>query len=60
MFRLNHEYHGVELRYPVSREVFDWLKEKHGDPTGDVWYMRGNTVYFARQQDHMMFLLKWG
>jgi hypothetical protein len=60
MIKLDHDYHGVEFQRPISSETYQWLVEKYGTPNGDIWFLRNNTVYFSREQDHMMFLLTWG
>lgn len=60
MIKLNHDYHGVELKRPLSSNIREWLTEKLGHPNGDTWFIRHTTVYFANEKDHLMFLLKWG
>lgn len=58
MIQLGHEYHGCELQTQLPTEIKEWLTEKLGEPNGDRWYIRSNTIYFANKQDHMMFLIR--
>jgi hypothetical protein len=58
MLLIDHEYHGVELRRPLPEEIYEWLYNTYGRPTGTRWFMRGNNIYFANEKDHLMFLLK--
>lgn len=52
---IDHEYHIVELNY-ITDDVWDWLFSL-GPPTGTRWWFKNNKIYFADQQDHLMFLL---
>lgn len=58
MIQLEHEYHGCELQMQLPNDIREWLTEKLGQPNGDRWYIRNNTIYFANKQDHMMFLIR--
>jgi hypothetical protein len=60
MIKIDHTYHGVELARSLPNEAREWLIEKLGLPNGDIWYTRNNIIYFSKEKDHLMFLLKWG
>lgn len=50
MFKINHEYHGIELTKMLTDENREWLTEKLGPPDGYIWFVRENIVYFANEK----------
>jgi hypothetical protein len=54
----NHIYHAVEL-HSVPESVKDWLKQYMG-VSDNRYFIRGTTIYFYTQADHLMFLMHWG
>jgi hypothetical protein len=53
----NRTYYGVEL-YRNSKDAKQWLKENFGFE-GKRYFIHGNTVYFEKSKDQLMFVLKW-
>lgn len=59
MFKINHDYHIVELSRHLPKEVHEWLFEKLGQPNDHRWFIRNKKIYFLNEKDHLMFLLRW-
>lgn len=53
------EYHGVEV-INITEEITDWLVHFYGVADGTVWFRDRQWIYFAKQSDHLMFIMRWG
>lgn len=51
------DWYGVDL-YSVSSEIQNWLLSHMGKP-GISYTIRGNTVYFFKETDRLIFLLNF-
>ena len=60
MILVDHEYHGAELAGPIPQELWNWLVDNFGEPTGERWFFRNNIIYFSNKLDHMIFLIRGG
>ena len=58
-FKIDTEYNVIELTRPASMEVLEWVRESFGDGSDGRWVYGLNKFFFARQSDHLMFILKW-
>lgn len=56
----DHDYYIVELQNAMlPNDLFDWLNTNCGESSKDTWFLRYPNLYFAKSQDHLMFVLKW-
>jgi len=61
MLLINHDYYIIEFNsWRIPDEVMAWVQVKFGPGDGTRWFLRNNKLYFARSQDHLMFILTWG
>lgn len=56
---MEQEYHGVEV-INITEEITDWLVHFYGVGDGTVWFRLHQWIYFAKESDHLMFIMKWG
>lgn len=43
----------------ISREQISWCLDKLGVDHGESWFWRENRIWFAREQDLLLYLLRW-
>jgi hypothetical protein len=60
-----HEYHIVDIEVRRSKatlplDLVQWLGRLPMYKGFTPWFKVGNSLYFARESDHLMFLLRWG
>jgi hypothetical protein len=47
-------------RYQGWSPCIRWCEQHFGENSGGWWYISEGVFEFTREQDHLMFMLRWG
>jgi hypothetical protein len=55
---VDYEYYGVEF-YELNPDIVEFLRKTFGKSSSYTYIVKGNTIYFYREEDRLIFLLNF-